>query len=170
MSESEFNSSADEQETGGGLDQYVPADLLNVTFPISVRGYDRATVDAYVSRVGHVVAELKLSSSPPAAVRHALDRAGQQVQRLLQSARQTAGGRSRHRGRLEPAATSARRRAHDGARARRVRRRGGGPTPTRRARRGGRSLGSRGSGDRGFPARAASSRRSRRRAWRGRRL
>jgi DivIVA domain-containing protein len=90
MSDSDVPNSAEEKDGFGELQQYVPADLLNVTFPAAVRGYDRRTVDAYVARVGRVVAELKVSSSPPAAVRHALDRAGQQVQRLLQSARQTA--------------------------------------------------------------------------------
>jgi DivIVA domain-containing protein len=90
MSETEFPNGAEEQDGIAELHQYVPADLLNVTFPVAMRGYDRPTVDAYVSRVGRVVAELKVSSSPPAAVRHALDQAGQQVHRLLQSARQTA--------------------------------------------------------------------------------
>src|SRR5438270_3310109 len=79
------------QENGfGELRHYVPADLLDVTFPVAVRGYDRRTVDAYVERVNRAVAELKVSASPPAAVRHALEQAGRQVHGLLQSARQTA--------------------------------------------------------------------------------
>jgi DivIVA domain-containing protein len=81
---------AADEEHGFELKHYVPADLLNVTFPAAVRGYDRRTVDAYVARVNRAIAELKVSASPPAAVRHALDQAGQQVQGLLQSARQTA--------------------------------------------------------------------------------
>jgi cell division septum initiation protein DivIVA len=61
-----------------------------VSFPHAVRGYDRNAVDAYVKRVNRVIAELKVSASPPAAVRHALDQAGAQVQGLLQAARETA--------------------------------------------------------------------------------
>jgi DivIVA domain-containing protein len=72
------------------LRHYVPADLLDVSFPVSVRGYDRRAVDAYIKRVNRVIAELKVRSSPPAAVRHALDQAGEKVQGLLQAAREAA--------------------------------------------------------------------------------
>lgn len=82
---------AAKQEHGfGELRHYVPADLLDVSFSAAVRGYDRRAVDTYVERVSRVIAELKVSASPPAAVRHALEQAGQQVHGLLQSARQTA--------------------------------------------------------------------------------
>jgi DivIVA domain-containing protein len=80
------------EQTFGELRHYVPADILNVSFPASVRGYDRRAVDSYVKRVNRVIAELKISASPPAAVRHALEQAGQQVHGLLQSARETAEG------------------------------------------------------------------------------
>jgi DivIVA domain-containing protein len=80
-----------EKEHGfGELRHYVPEDIINVSFPVSVRGYDRRAVDAYVKRVNRAIAELKVSASPPAAVRHALEQAGQQVHGLLQSARETA--------------------------------------------------------------------------------
>jgi DivIVA domain-containing protein len=72
------------------LRQYVPADILDVSFPVSVRGYDRRAVDAYVERVNRLIAELKVSASPPAAVRHALEQAGEKVQGLLQAAREAA--------------------------------------------------------------------------------
>jgi DivIVA domain-containing protein len=72
------------------LRHYVPADLLDVSFPVSVRGYDRRAVDAYIKRVNRVIAELKVRSSPPAAVRHALDQAGEKVQGLLQATREAA--------------------------------------------------------------------------------
>src|SRR6266849_1047704 len=72
------------------LRQYVPADLLDVSFPVSVRGYDRRAVDAHIRRVNRVIAELKVRSSPPAAVRHALEQAGEKVQRLLRAARAAA--------------------------------------------------------------------------------
>ncbi len=80
-----------EQEGGfSDLRHYVPQDIINVSFPASVRGYDRRAVDAYIKRVNRAIAELKVSASPPAAVRHALEQAGQQVHGLLQSARETA--------------------------------------------------------------------------------
>jgi DivIVA domain-containing protein len=72
------------------LRHYVPADLLDVSFPLSVRGYERRAVDAYIKRVNRVVAEFKVRSSPPAAVRHALEQAGEKVQGLLQAARDAA--------------------------------------------------------------------------------
>jgi DivIVA domain-containing protein len=72
------------------LRQFVPRDLFDVSFPVSVRGYERGAVDAYVERVNRVIAELKVGASPPAAVRHALDQAGEKVDGLLQAAREAA--------------------------------------------------------------------------------
>jgi DivIVA domain-containing protein len=85
--------SAPPEEQGrefGDLRPYVPADILGVSFPAAMRGYDRAAVDAYVERVGHALAELKVRSSPPAAVRHALEQAGGKVNDLLRSAHEAA--------------------------------------------------------------------------------
>lgn len=73
----------------GDLRHYVPSDLLNVSFPVAVRGYDRRAVDAYVQRANRVIAELKVSASPRAAVTHALEQTEQQVSGLLQRARDT---------------------------------------------------------------------------------
>lgn len=79
------------QEHGfGDLRSYVPQDLLDVSFPVSVRGYDRRAVDAYTQRVNRVIAELNVRASPPAAVRHALDQAEEKVQGLLKAAREAA--------------------------------------------------------------------------------
>jgi DivIVA domain-containing protein len=72
------------------LRDYVPADILDVSFPVSVRGYDRRAVDDHIKRVNRVIAELKVSASPPAAVRHALDQAGEKVEGLLKAAREAA--------------------------------------------------------------------------------
>ena len=72
------------------LGHYVPRDLLDISFPVSVRGYERGAVDAYIRRVNRVIAELKVTASPPAAVRHALDQAGEKVDGLLQAAREAA--------------------------------------------------------------------------------
>jgi DivIVA domain-containing protein len=68
---------------------HVPPDLSNVSFPVAMRGYDRDAVEAYVKRVNRVIAELKVSSSPRAAVTHALEQTEQQVSGLLQRARDT---------------------------------------------------------------------------------
>jgi DivIVA domain-containing protein len=72
------------------LKYYVPQDVLDVSFPVAVRGYDRRHVDAYIKRVNRVIAELKVRSSPPAAVRHALEEAEGKVQELLRAAREAA--------------------------------------------------------------------------------
>jgi DivIVA domain-containing protein len=77
----------DELET---LRDHVPADIRNVQFPVSVRGYDRDAVEAYVKRVNRVIGELEISRSPRAAVRHALDRVGKQTVVVLQEARESA--------------------------------------------------------------------------------
>lgn len=79
------------QEHGfGEVRRYVPAEILDVSFPVSVRGYERGAVDAYIKRVNRVIAELKVSASPPAAVRHALEQAEGKVQGLLEAAREAA--------------------------------------------------------------------------------
>jgi DivIVA domain-containing protein len=72
------------------LRHHVPAEIRNVSFPVSVRGYDRQAVEAYVARVNRVIAELEVSRSPQAAVRHALDRVGEQTIAILNEARESA--------------------------------------------------------------------------------
>jgi DivIVA domain-containing protein len=74
----------------GQLRGEVPAELRDVSFPSAVRGYDRRAVDVYVERVNRVIAELEVGRSPQAAVRHALDRVGQQTSGVLQRAREVA--------------------------------------------------------------------------------
>jgi DivIVA domain-containing protein len=68
----------------------VPSEIGDVSFPVSVRGYDRRAVDAYVDRVRSLVAELELSRSPEGAVRHALERVGEQTKAVLEQAGETA--------------------------------------------------------------------------------
>ena len=68
----------------------VPTEISDVSFPFSLRGYDREAVDAYVARVNRLIAELRVSGSPEAAVRHALEQVGEQTSGLLQRAGQTA--------------------------------------------------------------------------------
>jgi DivIVA domain-containing protein len=68
----------------------VPADIRNVSFPASMRGYDRAAVDAYVRRANRVIAELEVTQSPQAAVRHAVERVSEQTKTILEEARESA--------------------------------------------------------------------------------
>jgi DivIVA domain-containing protein len=82
-------SSPEPEHKFGDLRRYVPADVLNASFPLAVRGYDRSAVDAYIKRVNRVIAELKVSASPRAAVTHALEQTEQQVSGLLEQARDT---------------------------------------------------------------------------------
>jgi DivIVA domain-containing protein len=84
----ESHAPAPPEQGFGELRHYVPRDILDVSFPVSMRGYDRQAVDDHVKRVNRVIAELKVSASPPAAVRHALDQAGEKVESLLQAARE----------------------------------------------------------------------------------
>jgi DivIVA domain-containing protein len=80
-------------EQGDGVPELrtrVPAEIRNVSFPTSVRGYDRNTVDAYVLRVNRVIAELEISRSPQAAVRHAVERVTEQTKHILEEARDSA--------------------------------------------------------------------------------
>ena len=68
----------------------VPSSLRDVSFSSAVRGYDRREVDAYVRRVNGVIAELEIAQSPESAVKHALDRVGEQTAEVLQRAREAA--------------------------------------------------------------------------------
>jgi DivIVA domain-containing protein len=84
-----------EPEQGHGFSElelrvHVPAEIRDPSFPLEMRGYSRRAVDAYIKRVNHLIAELEVSRSPRAAVRHALDRLTEQVGGILQRARETA--------------------------------------------------------------------------------
>jgi cell division septum initiation protein DivIVA len=68
----------------------LPRAIRDPSFAAAVRGYDRRAVDTYVERVNRLIAELQVSGSPRAAVRHALDRLGEQTSSILQRARETA--------------------------------------------------------------------------------
>jgi vacuolar-type H+-ATPase subunit H len=71
-------------------DDPVP-DVADVDFPITLRGYDRLAVDAYVKRTSQLVAELQATRSPEAAVRRGLERVGEEVAGILQRAHEAAG-------------------------------------------------------------------------------
>jgi cell division septum initiation protein DivIVA len=91
-SESETAPSSGQPTKDIGSEQWreqVLSELRDLSFPIAVRGYERHAVDAYVERVNRMIAELDVGGSP-LAVRHALDRAGEQIGGVLQHARQAA--------------------------------------------------------------------------------
>jgi DivIVA domain-containing protein len=88
--EQQAPSESAESAAFGSLLSNVPSDIRDVSFPTVVRGYDRREVDAYVQRVNRVIAELEISRSPQAAVKHALDRVGEQTSGVLQRAREVA--------------------------------------------------------------------------------
>src|ERR1700751_3705277 len=64
----------------------VPPNLRDVSFRTAVRGYERREVDRYVERANHLIAELEITRSPESAVRHALERVGEQTSGILQRA------------------------------------------------------------------------------------
>lgn len=70
--------------------QPAPADVRDVSFPVSVRGYDRHAVDDYVAQVDRVVAELEATRSPETAVKRALAEVGERTTGILQRAGETA--------------------------------------------------------------------------------
>jgi DivIVA domain-containing protein len=59
-------------------------------FKLARRGYDREEVDAYVAQLHRQIHELQDRSTPDGAVRHALDRVGEEVSGILQSSHATA--------------------------------------------------------------------------------
>jgi DivIVA domain-containing protein len=64
--------------------------MRNVSFPVSARGYDRRSVDAYVIRVNRLIAELEATRSPQAVLRHALEQAKEETNGIIHQARGTA--------------------------------------------------------------------------------
>jgi cell division initiation protein len=68
-----------------------PVAVLNVEFPLALRGYDRLAVDEYVKQTSQLVAEIQATRSPEAAVRRALERVGEQISGILQRAHEAAG-------------------------------------------------------------------------------
>ncbi len=65
-------------------------DVRDVDFPIAMRGYDRAAVDGYVKRVSNLIAELEISASPEAAIKHALEEVSEETRGILERAHESA--------------------------------------------------------------------------------
>lgn len=59
-------------------------------FPVALRGYDRAAVDAYVSRVIQLVDELEARQTPDGVVKRALEQVGEETGEILKRAHETA--------------------------------------------------------------------------------
>ena len=96
------------------LERLVPTKIRNVSFPVSVRGYERGAVDAYVERVNRAIAELEVGRSPHAVVRHALEQLREQTSGILQRAQETADEITA-KARQEAEASSAREKAEAAA-------------------------------------------------------
>src|SRR5450755_5171755 len=64
--------------------------VVDVAFPVVMRGYDRVAVDAYVKRMSQLVAELDAGRSPEDAIRRAIERVGEQISGILQRVHDTA--------------------------------------------------------------------------------
>jgi DivIVA domain-containing protein len=79
-----------EARAGLGQPRRVPAEIRNVSFPVSARGYDRRSVDAYVIRVNRLIAELEATRSPGAVVRRALEQAKEETDGIIDQARELA--------------------------------------------------------------------------------
>jgi DivIVA domain-containing protein len=84
--------SSDSPDESGDLTERRPAtsEIADVSFPVSVRGYDRGAVDAYVEQVRDLVAELEATRSPQAAVKQALEQVGERTKGILEHAGETA--------------------------------------------------------------------------------
>jgi DivIVA domain-containing protein len=96
------------------------AAVRDVSFPIAMRGYDRAAVDAYVTRVNRIIAELQVTKSPQAAVRHALDELSEETKGILERAHEaadeiTARSRAKADDRIQEAEREARARIDEAA-------------------------------------------------------
>jgi DivIVA domain-containing protein len=64
----------------------IPAAIRNVAFPIARRGYEQRAVDAYVTRINRLIAELEATRSPRDAVAHALERTEEERTAILRQA------------------------------------------------------------------------------------
>jgi DivIVA domain-containing protein len=64
--------------------------IANRDFPLAVRGYDRAAVDAFVQEVLQVVSELEGRQTRETVVQRALDEIGEETAGILQRAHETA--------------------------------------------------------------------------------
>jgi DivIVA domain-containing protein len=83
-------------------------ELAERSFPIVMRGYDRAAVDAFVQEVAELVGQLESQQSHETVVQRALEEVGEETAGILQRAHETADeiaarSRSQAEGRLQRA-------------------------------------------------------------------
>src|SRR5262249_39216574 len=64
--------------------------VREVQFPVALRGYDRAAVDAHLAEIAQLVAELEATQLRENVVQRALDDVGAQTSGILQHAHDTA--------------------------------------------------------------------------------
>ena len=64
--------------------------ISNRSFPVVMRGYDRAAVDAFVQEVLQIVTDLEGLKSQEAVVQRALEEVGEETAGILQRAHETA--------------------------------------------------------------------------------
>jgi len=82
--------------------------VRDVQFPLALRGYDRAAVDAHLAQMAQLVAELEATQLRENVVQRALDEVGEQTSGILQHAHDTAEeiaarSRSQAEGRIQRA-------------------------------------------------------------------
>jgi cell division initiation protein len=82
--------------------------IADRTFPVVMRGYDRAAVDAFVQEVVELITELEGVRSQEAVVQRALEEVGEETAGILQRAHETADeiaarSRAQAEGRLQRA-------------------------------------------------------------------
>lgn len=65
-------------------------EISNRSFPIVMRGYDRAAVDAFVEEVTRVVSDLEARQSQESAIQRAIEELGEETASILQRAHETA--------------------------------------------------------------------------------
>jgi cell division initiation protein len=65
-------------------------EIANRTFPIVMRGYDRAAVDAFVEEVTRIVSDLEARQSQESAIQRAIEEVGSETASILQRAHETA--------------------------------------------------------------------------------
>ena len=65
-------------------------DLRRTRFGLTFPGYNRKQVDAHLTRVNRILAELQITAAPESAIRHALAQVSEETRSLIEGAQRTA--------------------------------------------------------------------------------
>jgi DivIVA domain-containing protein len=65
-------------------------DLRHARFGLTFPGYNRKQVDAHLTRVNRILAELQITAAPESAIRHALAQVSEETRSLIEGAQHTA--------------------------------------------------------------------------------